>query len=620
MTAVCNRAWLAVFGLIAFLAPTAAYAEWRRLETPNFIVIGDASERDLRHIAMRFEGFRETLGRVLGAGATATAVPTVVVVFPHDRAFTPYKPVYQGKPVAVGGVFYSGRDLNYITLLNDDRAGALEVVFHEYAHLVVSNVSMNLPVWLNEGLAEYYSTYEHRRDGREALIGKPIDAHLQLLSGKRLLPLDELISVTRQSPLYNEGERRSLFYAQSWALTHMLILGEPSRLQELSAFVGAVQGGMPEEAAWRQAFGTADIAKALDQYVRRLSLKAYVYKFTEGLTRLEAAAVPLPQPEVSAFLAGLRLRQQRYEDAEALADDALRANAAHPHATVTRARIAIERGDVDAAAARLAALGAVEDWFVAYVAGTALTDIIERGADRSAERLAAARTQLEAAGRTREIANALATLAMLDVLAPGPPSGAGRAAIGRARTLAPGRDDYALIHARLLAELGEFAPARAILGPLLTPGYPDHVRSTARSWMNNVVRMEENERRARARSSQAPPGATPAESPAAPPATETLAAPVFRETQTGEQRLEGRLERITCPTRPPATFHVRTATAVEVLEAPTLADVEFITYRDDLTGSVTCGPLKDPLPVYVTWRPGANAGARRVIAVEFLPK
>ena len=76
---------------------------------------------------------------------TATAVPTVVVVFPHDRAFTPYKPVYNGKPVDVGGVFYSGRDANYITLLNDGREGRLRVLFHEYAHLMISNVVMNLP-------------------------------------------------------------------------------------------------------------------------------------------------------------------------------------------------------------------------------------------------------------------------------------------------------------------------------------------------------------------------------------------------------------------------------------------------------------------------------------------
>ena len=48
----------------------------------------------------------------------------------------------------------------------------MQVVFHEYAHLVVSNVMRNVPVWLNEGLAEYYSTYEMRDGGREAVIGR----------------------------------------------------------------------------------------------------------------------------------------------------------------------------------------------------------------------------------------------------------------------------------------------------------------------------------------------------------------------------------------------------------------------------------------------------------------
>ena len=70
------------------LVPSPVAAEWRRLESPNFIVIGDASERELRNIAVHFEGFRETLGRVLSVRVTATAVPTVVVVFPNDRAYT----------------------------------------------------------------------------------------------------------------------------------------------------------------------------------------------------------------------------------------------------------------------------------------------------------------------------------------------------------------------------------------------------------------------------------------------------------------------------------------------------------------------------------------------------
>ena len=99
------RACAAVLSLSVCLAPASAAAEWRRLDSPNFIVVGDASERDLRTIAVQFEGFRETLGRVLSANVTATAVPTVVVVFPHDRAFTPFKPLYNGKPVDVDGVF-----------------------------------------------------------------------------------------------------------------------------------------------------------------------------------------------------------------------------------------------------------------------------------------------------------------------------------------------------------------------------------------------------------------------------------------------------------------------------------------------------------------------------------
>ena len=53
------------------------------------------------------------------------------------------------------------------------------MVFHEYAHLVISNVMRNVPVWLGEGLAEFYSTYEIGDGGREAVIGRAIVHHLR---------------------------------------------------------------------------------------------------------------------------------------------------------------------------------------------------------------------------------------------------------------------------------------------------------------------------------------------------------------------------------------------------------------------------------------------------------
>ena len=120
-----------------------------------------SSARNLRDIAVKFEGFRETLSRVLTERATATPVPTVVIVFPSDRAFTPFKPLYQGKPMtSIAGVFFGRQDVNYIAVVPDGGPDGFRVVFHEYAHLVVSNVIRNVPTWLSEGLAEFYSTYE----------------------------------------------------------------------------------------------------------------------------------------------------------------------------------------------------------------------------------------------------------------------------------------------------------------------------------------------------------------------------------------------------------------------------------------------------------------------------
>ncbi len=257
-------------GLLAAFVATAVpcAAEWRRIDSPNFAVVGDVSERTLRSVAVKFEGFRETLTRVLTERATATPVPTLVIVFPSDRAFTPFKPTYQGKPVPISGLFVATQDANYIAIVADGGVEGLRVVFHEYAHLVVTNVMRNVPTWLNEGLAEFYSTYELGDGGREAVLGRPIVHHLQRLQDTQLLKLDDLLNVDEQSPLYNEANRSSVFYAQSWALAHRILMGEPRRMTELGTYLQQVTEGIPPAQAWKQAFGAANMDRELNDYVR----------------------------------------------------------------------------------------------------------------------------------------------------------------------------------------------------------------------------------------------------------------------------------------------------------------------------------------------------------------
>ena len=66
-----------------------------------------------------------------------------------------------------------------------------------------------MPLWLNEGFADYFSTYEESAGGQEALIGRAVSNHLYRLGQAKLLPLDELRQVDHGSPHYNERERQS---------------------------------------------------------------------------------------------------------------------------------------------------------------------------------------------------------------------------------------------------------------------------------------------------------------------------------------------------------------------------------------------------------------------------
>ena len=88
------------------------------------------------------------------------------------------------------------------------------------------------------------------------------------------------------------------------------------------------------------------------------------------------------------------------------------------------------------------------------------------------------------------LARSSARLVKIDLLADHAPSDEMTARITRARALAPGRIDYVLTHAELLASAGDFKGARNVVGPLLTSAYPETVRESARRLMSGLVVLE----------------------------------------------------------------------------------------------------------------------------------
>jgi tetratricopeptide (TPR) repeat protein len=200
--------------------------KWSETSSAHFNIYSYGAPVEVNKLAARLEQFCEAYSLLAGTQALASP-PIVVMAFPDQETMTPFLPLYQGRPGNLSGFFTRGEDENLIVLAlpeTNSVARGMEVIFHEYTHLLLRRNDEIWPLWLKEGMAEMYSTFEVS-EGYHVRIGLPIDHHLQLLAHEPLMPLRELFSVANNSPQYNERSRQGIFYAESWLLTHFLMAG-----------------------------------------------------------------------------------------------------------------------------------------------------------------------------------------------------------------------------------------------------------------------------------------------------------------------------------------------------------------------------------------------------------
>ena len=169
----------------------------------------------------------------------------------------------------------------------------------------------NPPVWLNEGLAEFYSTF--RLMSGEAGADRPGDRRAPA-AAEELRPRAARGSAEGGSAVaaLQQSARASVFYAESWALTHMVLNGEPSRVTQLSAYLRSVANGVPESRAWEETFGTARMEQDLQQYLQRNLFNTVPVEFTEKITSLPVAPVPVSPGDVEAYLGAYFVQRGQY--------------------------------------------------------------------------------------------------------------------------------------------------------------------------------------------------------------------------------------------------------------------------------------------------------------------
>ena len=165
------------------------------------------------------------------------SVPTSIVQIVAFRSEQEYRS--HGINPGACGYYQRTRRGDYI-VMRDLEPEHHQIGVHEYTHFVFEHSGLILPLWLNEGLADLYSSVSGTREpcGTRTRPLRPA-----LHAGKSALDRSgTLLDVGRDSPYYSQPQKMLLFYAESWALTHMLALS-PDYAAEFPKFVESISGG-----------------------------------------------------------------------------------------------------------------------------------------------------------------------------------------------------------------------------------------------------------------------------------------------------------------------------------------------------------------------------------------
>ncbi|HWN82110.1 MAG TPA: tetratricopeptide repeat protein [Candidatus Udaeobacter sp.] len=359
---VAERRWpLAlrfVFALVLVLlvtpfaldAPAAGPAEvaeesWIKIQTEHFTLLGNATRKTTTQIGDRLEQLWQVMAATFAD--VTTRPPTWIYVFRNEAAIAPFKLGADGRPDTVAGYYLPTPLANYLAIDASAEAGPFRTVYHEFIHYFVHNNLPYLPLWLNEGLAEYYSTI--RLEGDQAVLGLPIDEYRRWLSQHDLLPLPELFQVGRESPAYHAGVLRGTFYAESWALTHDLMsVPDKRRMQHL---IRELRAGTSSEDALVRAFELELPAlehELATRYASQRQLPTQIWRFAEWEGR-PAKIAAVAAGEIEFHLGNLLVHQVPIQFA--LAEQYLRAALA---ADSTRAEAYASLGQLHHAAGRYA--------------------------------------------------------------------------------------------------------------------------------------------------------------------------------------------------------------------------------------------------------------------------
>ncbi len=617
---------------------TQAKDAWVKVQSKNFTLIGNASEKDVRQVANRLEQFRQVFGLLFPKTAVNSPVPTTVIVFKSDSSYKPFK----ANP-NVSGYFQPGEDVNYITLTTEKASEdqPFRVIFHEYVHLLIENtMGAAVPLWFNEGLAEYYSTFDIKDDNRRVILGDLIANHVLYLRENKFLPLRTLFAVDYKSPYYNEGNKMNIFYAESWMLMHYLLQGDGQKHRtQLAKFVDLLRANTSIEDAFQRAFESniESVEKDFKSYILGAKYMATGITFERKLDfDSEMQAAPVDEAESHAYLGDLLLHTHRLADAEKQIQQALALNPDLPMAESAYGMLCVRQGHLEDARKHLekAVAANSQNYLAHYYYAFALSGLSMSGnrvvGGYSPDIAATMRDELKKAIALKpDFPESYALLGFVNVVR-GEDIDETIELLKRALNISRGNHRIPFMLAQLYMRKENFPEARQLLEPIAHNSPDPEMRKEAEVLLENIRRTEEQMAQfkdfqkqadaARAKSSEQN-DLIITTSPPTPDDMNSALMGALRKPKEGEQRLQGVLTSIDCSAKG-ITFQVRAADRIYKFHSDNFDRMDITAFTPDVTGEITCGPRKNENWVVLTYASpkAASKSDGEASAIEFVPK
>jgi tetratricopeptide (TPR) repeat protein len=320
--------------LLAFIfAADAAHAQrWSRADAKHFVVYSTGSTKNLEKAATDLERLDALMRRLLRIPREENPHRTDVYIVGNQIQVSA---LASSKRVA--GFYSPNIDGSYFVAHRErsssSRTPGQVVLFHEYTHhLMFRYFPKAYPAWYREGIADYLSTTEF--DDDSFTVGAPANHRSYSVLNRSFLPLKEIL-VPSERTRTRDGQ--SLFYAQSWALTHYLI-SDSQRNRKMVQYLGMLAKGEDAIEAAEQTFGDL---KALEKAVERYGRGKMVYRRSPQPIAIDGMVSVRKLDALESSLVKARLHNRRDYKLDQTRDDLTKLIAKHPASAAAYVELAV---------------------------------------------------------------------------------------------------------------------------------------------------------------------------------------------------------------------------------------------------------------------------------------